>query len=121
MDPITLYNWIIENENTFYACQCSYKLKVKYVINVLKGDVLDWWIELKTKINIRALGNMTSDEFFDRLDERFCSKDEVCNLEREFLNLKKEKMMVADYIMKFQMLLSFLRRLTPDDETKVDC
>lgn len=39
----------------------------------------------------------------------------------EFIDVKKDKMIVVEYNEKFQNLLSFTRRLAPDDDTKVDC
>ncbi|KAI3514654.1 hypothetical protein L1887_13250 [Cichorium endivia] len=120
LDPVVLHNWVIEIEMAFYACQCGDDQRVNFAITTLKETALEWWLETKEMMEMHVLESLTWDVFLEKMKERFCTKEEIRDLERKFLDLKKDKMTITEYNAKFRKLLSFARRLAPDEATKVD-
>ncbi|KAI3523204.1 hypothetical protein L1887_01262 [Cichorium endivia] len=120
LDPVVLHNWVIEIEMAFYACQCGDDQRVNFAITTLKETALEWWLETKEMMGMHVLESLTWDVFLEKMKERFCTKEEIRDLERKFLDLKKDKMTITEYNAKFRKLLSFARRLAPNEATKVD-
>ncbi|KAI3778448.1 hypothetical protein L2E82_07744 [Cichorium intybus] len=120
LDPVVLHNWVIEIEMAFYACQCGDDQRMNFAITTLKKTALEWWLETQEMMEMHVLESLTWDVFLEKLKERFCTKEEIRDLERKFLDLKKDKMTITEYNAKFRKLLSFARRLAPDEATKVD-
>ncbi|KAI3780195.1 hypothetical protein L2E82_10166 [Cichorium intybus] len=120
LDPVLLHNWVIEIEMAFYACQCGDDHRMNFAITTLEETAIEWWLETKEMMEMHVLESRTWDVFLEKMKERFCTKEEICDLERKFLDLKKDKMTITEYNTKFRKLLSFSRRLAPDEATKVD-
>lgn len=62
---------------------------------------------------------MTLEEFLERLKKDF-AKEKIHDFDKNFMDLKKEKMTITEYNAKFRKLLSLARRLAPNGVTKVD-
>ncbi|XP_038902429.1 uncharacterized protein LOC120089074 [Benincasa hispida] len=116
VDPIILKNWRTEIETIFRHMNIPEEQKVNYATFMLRGDAKFWWESTQRTIKSTVSWQQFNQAFYNKyfpLTVRY--KKEV-----EFLNLRQEKMSVAEYERKFDLLSHFVPRLVDTKEKKME-
>ena len=118
--PVVVMDWISEMEMAFATCGCSERQKTIFAVRQLKSTASRWWNTLVKSMAPGEAMNMPWEAFLVELKKRFCTERDLLQLQNEFLNLKKEKMSIDEYVAAFSEKLEFSLHLIPNELAKVD-
>ena len=119
-DPIGVMDWISEMELAFMTCGCRGKLQTTYAVRQFRGGAVRWWNTLGKILSPNEPLQLTWAEFLVQFKRKFCSAQNLLELENKFLILKKGSMSVDEYTNAFTDKMEFALRIVPDELTKVD-
>ncbi|XP_071707993.1 uncharacterized protein [Rutidosis leptorrhynchoides] len=120
-NPTVTLNWLREVDRAFEACQCEPELRVTFACRLLKDKAMVWWDSVITHVTKEQFGQITWEQFYEKVCEQYCTPYEIGKLRREFLELKMtEKMSVDDAIEQYTNKLRFSHQWVPDEQSKID-
>jgi len=119
-DPIGVMDWILEMELAFMTCSCKGKQQTTFAVRQFRGGVVRWWNTLGKTLSPNEPLQLTWAEFLVHFKRRYCSAQNLLELENQFLTLKKGSMSIDEYTNNFTEKMEFALRLVPDELTKID-
>ncbi|XP_062119246.1 uncharacterized protein LOC133832995 [Humulus lupulus] len=116
IDSKVTENWIRTMERIFDLARVPQVDKVRLAIYLLREDASYWW---DTMAAIHGVDTMTWEHFRNLLEERYLTtalKDEKA---REFTYLRQKKMLMEEFIRKFNELSRYAPHMVCTDELKI--
>ncbi|KAL7603493.1 hypothetical protein Lser_V15G16676 [Lactuca serriola] len=113
-------DWISEMELAFMTCGCRGKLQTTFAVRQFRGSVVRWWNTLGKTLSPNEPLQLTWAEFLVQFKRKYCSAQNLLELENQFLTLKKGSMSIDEYTNNFTEKMEFALRLVPDELTKID-
>ncbi|XP_015939833.1 uncharacterized protein LOC107465368 [Arachis duranensis] len=119
LDPDMAEEWLTEMEKVFTIFPCTEVQQVNYVTFMLKSDAEFWWDGAR-----RLLEDAGTDISWATFKEAFYKKYFPLSIreskEMEFLQLKQDRMSIAEYTEKFERLCKFsaMYKANPDEKWK---
>ena len=113
-------DWIYEMELAFIACGCKGKFQTTCVVHRFRVGAVCWWNILGKIISHNEPLQLTWAEFLVHFKCKFCSAQNMLELENQFLPLKNDNMSIDEYTNAFTDEMDSTLRLVPDELTKVD-
>ncbi|KAL4321868.1 hypothetical protein AHAS_Ahas14G0153500 [Arachis hypogaea] len=119
LDPDKAEEWLTEMEKVFTIFPCTEVQQVNYATFMLKADAEFWWDGAR-----RLLEDAGTDLSWATFKEAFYKKYFPLSAreskEMEFLQLKQDRMSIAEYTEKFERLCKFsaMYKANPDEKWK---
>ncbi|PWA67291.1 hypothetical protein CTI12_AA316590 [Artemisia annua] len=119
MDPIEVFDWIMEMENAFDICKCSDDRKVLYASFMLRGNALYWWNMIKESRGKETLMSMSWDQFKELVNKNYILESQIRSLQEESEYLQQGAESVQEYTVKFNKYLRFGTINTDTENRKI--
>nr|XP_025652087.1 uncharacterized protein LOC112748095 [Arachis hypogaea] len=119
LDPDKAEEWLTEMEKVFTIFPCTKVQQVNYATFMLKADAEFWWEGAR-----RLLEDAGTDISWATFKEAFYKKYFPLSVreskEMEFLQLKQDRMSIAEYTERFERLCKFsaMYKANPDEKWK---
>jgi hypothetical protein len=119
-DPVVAMLWVENTEKVFRISRVASEDKTVYASSMLTKHALTWWNNTYKALGEDERDNMPWEAFKARFMEKFCPKDMVRRLEKEFLEIKQNDMSVSEYETLFNEKAQFASKYIPTEEEKVE-
>mgnify|MGYP001545756043 CR=1 FL=1 len=107
-------------ELAFITYGCKGKLQTTYVVRQFRGGFVRWWNTLGKMISPNEPLQLTWAEFLVHFTCNIRSSQNMVELEKQFLTLKKGNMSIDEYIVAFTEKMEFALHIVPDELTKIN-
>ncbi|XP_073271488.1 uncharacterized protein [Primulina huaijiensis] len=115
-DPFVAEGWIRSLEVIFRYMDMADADRVRYTINLLKGDASLWCEEAERGVNMATL---TWEEFKMVFYDKYFTSDVRSRLKREFMGLRQGDWSVAEFVKKFDRGCHFVPLIANDAAEKL--
>ncbi|KAI3808226.1 hypothetical protein L1987_24174 [Smallanthus sonchifolius] len=112
-------DWINGMESTIRLSECRPEQAVMFAAKSLKGEAAHWWETVKQAKGDQAVGLMRWSDLKALVTEKFCPKNEVHKVEREFLTLQAGLMTHRQYTSKYNELARLVPHLVTSEERRI--
>jgi hypothetical protein len=114
-DPDGAQTWVQAMKRIFRAMVTGEDQKVRLATHMLAEEAEYWWTNAKGRLEDG--GAVTSARFKTEFLRKYFLEDLRTKKEVEFLNLKQENRLVAEYVAKFEELSRFCLYINAEDVT----
>ncbi|KAI3705678.1 hypothetical protein L1987_75919 [Smallanthus sonchifolius] len=112
-------DWINGMESTISLSDCRPDQAVRFAAKSLKGEAAHWWETVKQAKGDQAVELMRWNDLKALVIEKFCPKNEVHKVEREFLTLQAGLMTHRQYTSKYNELARLVPHLVTTEERRI--
>ncbi|KAI3824946.1 hypothetical protein L1987_06419 [Smallanthus sonchifolius] len=112
-------DWINGMESTIRLSECRPDQAVMFTAKSLKGEAEHWWETVKQAKGDQAVRLMRFNDLKALVTEKFCPKNEVYKVEREFLTLQDGLMTHRQYTSKYNELARLVPHLVITEESRI--
>ena len=119
-DLIRVMIWISEMELAFIKYSCSDKLQTTYDVRQFKGSIVHWCNTLDKSINPNDPVQLTWADFLVHFKQKYCSSQNILELQNYFLILKKGNITVDECTNPFTVKMEFSMRIDPYELSKIN-
>ncbi|KAJ9562865.1 hypothetical protein OSB04_008025 [Centaurea solstitialis] len=120
LDPTAALRWISDMEGVLHTCGCPENLKVRYVLDLLRGPAKDWWKLQATGMTEAQLGALLWGEFVERFRRQYVPRVEIEQIKRDFLSYKQQNESVTELTIKFREMALFCPDYTRSEDMKME-
>lgn len=108
-------DWIYKIETLFERYYYKNQWKTIFATRQLKSGVLSWWKQFANVMPKGKARKISWENFLVQLKEEYYSKRDLLEIENEFQNLKKGKMIVREYATTFFEKIKLVTYLVQQD------
>ncbi|KAI3670575.1 hypothetical protein L1987_87913 [Smallanthus sonchifolius] len=112
-------DWINGMESTICLSDCRPDQAVRFAVKSLKGEAAHWWETVKQAKGDQTVELMRWSDLKALVIEKFCPKNEVHKVEREFLTLQAGLMTHRQYTSKYNELARLVPHLVTTEERRI--
>ncbi|KAI3829976.1 hypothetical protein L1987_04108 [Smallanthus sonchifolius] len=112
-------DWINGMESTISLSDCRPDQAVRFAAKSLKGEAAHWWETVKQAKGDQAVELMRWNDLKALVISKFCPKNEVHKVEREFLTLQAGLMTHRQYTSKYNELARLVPHLVTTEERRI--
>jgi len=116
---VNCMRWLQEIEQVFESSECDEVQKVRFASQMLRGEALSWWTVTRQALGPTTVSDMAWPTFKKKILERYCNERARDRIEKEFRNLKKDNLSLAEYTRRFMEKLGLLEQVAPDEKSKI--
>ena len=102
------------------TCDCQGMLQTTFAVRQFRGSAARWWSTLGKTLSPNEPLQLTWAEFLVHFKRKYCSAQNVLELENQFLTLQKGSMLVDEYTNNFTNKMEFSLHIVPDELEKID-
>ncbi|XP_057755289.1 uncharacterized protein LOC130974417 [Arachis stenosperma] len=119
LDPDIAEEWLAEMENVFTIFLCTKEQQVSYATFMLKADVEFWWDGVRRLLEDAGI-NISWATFKEAFYKKYFPLSVRESRDMEFLQLRQDRMSIAEYAEKFERLCKFSKmyKANPDEKWK---
>ncbi|KAI3802211.1 hypothetical protein L1987_30341 [Smallanthus sonchifolius] len=120
-DAVATFDWVICMEAAIRLSECRTDLVVKFAANSLREEASHWWEGVRQAKGSEVVDAMMWADLKTLVIKNFCPRNEIENVEREFLGLKAGSMTHRQYTTRFNELARLVPHLVTTEERKIAC
>ncbi|KAD4385387.1 hypothetical protein E3N88_25555 [Mikania micrantha] len=117
---VGMLRWVEKVESVFAMCECTEENRVKYATGTLEGPALTWWNTHVQTLGLEGANSMSWADFTRLLQEEYCPRDEIRNLEAEFWVLKMVGSEIEKYCTQFHELCKLCPAMVTPEYKKIE-
>ncbi|KAI3716982.1 hypothetical protein L1987_68248 [Smallanthus sonchifolius] len=120
-DAVATFDWVIRMEATIRLSECRSDQVVKFAANSLREEASHWWEGVRQAKGSEIVDAMMWADLKTLVIKNFCPRNEIENVEREFLGLKAGNMTHRQYTTRFNEPARLVPHLVTTEERKIAC
>jgi len=115
-----LLSWYENMEAMLHHSEVEDRKMVEFASSQFTSIARSWWVNTINEIGRPAAYAWTWEELKRKMNEQFCAKDAVLDMEQEFWNLQMNELEIEKYVNRFNELLRLVPHMASTEERKID-
>ncbi|XP_057730130.1 uncharacterized protein LOC130945430 [Arachis stenosperma] len=120
LDPDIAEEWLVEMEKVFTIFPCTKEQQVSYATFMLKADADFWWDGARQLLEDAGI-DINWDTFKEAFYKKYFPLSVRESKEMKFLQLRQDRMSIAEYTEKFERLCKFSAMYKANSDEKWKC